>query len=356
MPVFVWVAVGAVLAAARFSWQGFRAPIDVEVYVQGGRLLLSGQNLYAADVPVTGTELPFTYPPFAAVVFAVVAWLPMPLVIVLHHAGMVACAWLVVRWLRLSPYWLVLMLLLQPSFGSLTFGQINFFLMTLVLADAYGHRPRWLPRGALTGIAAAIKITPAIFLLWFLLRRDTRGLIGMAGAAGLTTSLAAVLKPHDSWYYFTEALWTPARVGDVAYLQNASLQGVLVRMGGGDLVPVVLAVVLIGAGVVIWRCTDAVWSLVLTAGLGLLLSPISWTHHFTWLIVLIALPQCPSWLRWWGLVAMSAGMLLTSNQGILGAFAVAQYPLIVVVSFVITGAGCGASPQRGTTAPETAGC
>jgi alpha-1,2-mannosyltransferase len=103
---------------------------------------------------------------------------------------------------RLLPWALPAALLLEPIRSTLTYGQINALLMALVAFDCLTRAPRW-PRGILVGIAAAVKLTPAVFLLFFLLRRDLRS----AARAGLSfaacTGAGFALAPHDSLRYWT---------------------------------------------------------------------------------------------------------------------------------------------------------
>ena len=72
---------------------------------------------------------------------------------------------------------------LEPIRSNFDFGQINVVLMTLVIADCVPRKTPW-PRGMLLGIAIALKLTPAVFLLYFLLRRDTRALLVDRGIGG----------------------------------------------------------------------------------------------------------------------------------------------------------------------------
>jgi len=51
--------------------------------------------------------------------------------------------------------------------------------MALVALDCLVAKPKW-PRGMLIGVAAAIKLTPAVFVLFFLLRRDYRSAVTAA--------------------------------------------------------------------------------------------------------------------------------------------------------------------------------
>ncbi|MEJ5928890.1 glycosyltransferase 87 family protein [Corynebacterium sp. H128] len=273
-----------------------RGAIDLQVYAHGGMTFLRGLPLYAASFGESGNGLPFTYPPFAAFLFSTFAWLPFPVVVTLYLCACLACLWAIARWLALPvPTAVVTALFLcaHPTFNTLSFGQINIFLMTLILADAFDKRPAWLPRGVLIGIAAAIKVTPGIFLLWFLVRRDFRGLLGMLAGGAAATLGMAVWKPRDTWTYFTEALVDPNRVGNPAYIYNAALKGDLLRLGAPDAVWYLALVVSLALGV--WaayrahRCGQPVLSLVFIAAIGLLVSPISWTHHWTWLPVLALL-------------------------------------------------------------------
>ena len=105
--------------------------------------------------------------------------------------------WRLARMRRLLPWALPAALLLEPIRSTLTYGQINALLMALVAFDCLTRAPRW-PRGIGVGIAAAVKLTPAVFLLFFLLRRDLRS----AARAGLSfaacTGAGFALAPHDS--------------------------------------------------------------------------------------------------------------------------------------------------------------
>ena len=75
---------------------------------------------------------------------------------------------------------------LEPIRSNFDFGQINVVLMTLVIADCVPRRTPW-PRGMLLGVAIALKLTPAVFLLYFLLRRDTRALLVTVASAVVAT-------------------------------------------------------------------------------------------------------------------------------------------------------------------------
>lgn len=335
------VVVSLVLTRFRGFPVDYKTPIDLEVYVQGGLLALHGTDLYAQGVPAGDITLPFTYPPFAALVFATFSWLPFPLIVVGYYAAGIACALLIARWLKVNPIlMMVLLLCTQPGFASFSFGQVNLFLMTLILADAVDKRPKWLPRGSLIGIAAAIKVTPAIFLLYFVARRDVRGFLGVIGGGAAATLLAAAIKPRDTWTYFTSALIDPGRVGDVDYIHNASLTGVLMRLGAEQLAKPAMLLAVVGGAWVAYRVAkhgEDLLALCIVASIGLLFSPISWTHHFTWLPVLLIVgirAGMPRVFGWWIVLATTLGLLVTSAGGWIAAAGVAQYSLILIAAFI----------------------
>jgi alpha-1,2-mannosyltransferase len=297
---------------------GFRPyPIDLNVYRIGSQVWLRGGNLYGV-IPATlsGRHLPFTYPPIAAVVLSPLALVPMRVAAGIFALATVGLTALVVRVFILSvsrerppgvaadaarPGWatgqravawlLPAALLLEPVRMTLLFGQVNVALMALVTADCLARSPRW-PRGALTGIAAAVKLTPAAFVLFFLLRRDWRAALTAAVSFLACTSVGFLLAPHDSVQYWTSVVFKPTRPGSPVYAANQSITGVIARTG---LKPYSLA------GAALWVCLSAVvvaiaclgmqrafasaqqaLALSLNAFAGLLISPISWSHQWVW--------------------------------------------------------------------------
>jgi alpha-1,2-mannosyltransferase len=190
---------------------------------------------------------------------------------------------------RLLPWALPAALLLEPVRSTLAYGQINALLMALITFDCLTRAPRW-PRGIGVGIAAAMKLTPGVFLLFFLLRRDLRS----AARAGLSfaacTGAGFALAPHDSLRYWTQIAYQPARVGGIAYASNQSILGTLARFGLSNpartwlwlvlcLLVAALAVTGMRGAIKTGRVTHA---LLLNAAAGLLISPISWSHHWVW--------------------------------------------------------------------------
>ena len=267
---------------------------DVRVYRAGGSAWWHGIPLYTKEFP---SFLPFSYPPAAALLFSVLAAVPLPAAIgVLTAAGLVALAVTTSFGARVAPVFLVAALLLEPVRETLLFGQVNLVLMGLIAVDCLARRPSY-PRGLLIGIAAVVKLTPAIFVLFFLVRKQYRAAATAAGTFVAGTALAFVVLPGDSVRYWTVSVFDADRVGGAAYATNQSLRGALHRLGITEdivwplLVPAVLVLAWFGAR----RAADPVIALLVVAAAGLLVSPVSWSHHWVWVVLALAagLPRWP---------------------------------------------------------------
>ncbi|MGW3508935.1 glycosyltransferase 87 family protein [Streptomyces sp. NPDC000994] len=263
-----------------------------------------GGRIYDYQVP--GTTYGFTYPPFAAL-----SMLPMALVgpntaiagaLLLNLAAVAAVLWILVgRELRRYGWfgWALAacaLALLEPVRDTISFGQVNLLLLTLVLADGWllssgrGRWGRWA--GAGIGLAAAVKLTPAVFIGLLLLARRWRAAAVATAVTAVATVLAAWAAPDASRFYWTHALWDTTRVGRLDYVSNQSLQGVLARLaapGEPSRAVWALTVVLVLA-VWVWRTHRALraddWpaALALTGLVSCLISPITWVHHLVWLL------------------------------------------------------------------------
>jgi len=289
VPVLVLVVAAAVAAAVRGDLT------DLFVYQYGGRALLDGSPVYESRDPVEG--LRFTYPPFAAVVMVPLALLPGWLAAALWTGasmGALAAVVAVVRRElgRPAPGWLVALLgggalALEPVWQNLTFGQVNLVLMLAVLVDMVRPERRWT--GVLVGIAAGVKLTPLVFVVLLMLvgRRMAAGRAAVAFAG--TVAIGFVAMPGAAETYWTDRLVDAGRVGPPALAHNQSAYGALTRLLDGTpptllwlavAGPLSLAVLLVGAGW--WRHGDRVLGTCLAALAMLLLSPISWSHHWVW--------------------------------------------------------------------------
>ncbi|MGO4144128.1 glycosyltransferase 87 family protein [Paenarthrobacter sp. YAF11_1] len=291
---------------------------DFEVYFYGGGKVLEGGDLYAVR-----EGLPFTYPPFAALLFtglAAMGFFASSLVFILAAlvgAGVVA-AWLARHYFGLTGWRSAFadyrfrttalvgagaILLLGPWRDTFVFGQINIILMGVILADfaLYGKvragEIRW-PAGLLIGLAAGVKLTPLAFGLYFLVRRDFKALGWMAAGFFGSIAFAWAVLPQASMDFWTKILPDTGRIGGPAYVDNLSLKGLLLHFGMPDssLTNVVWMVLSLGlvvlAGLIIKWAVEADENFIAVSAsaiLMLLISPVSWSHHWVW--VAVALPS-----------------------------------------------------------------
>ncbi len=287
-------------------------PIDLEVYRTAGAVWRAGQPLYRDGYPYgLGVYLPFTYPPVAALVLGLTSLLPSPVSLGVVSAGsllaLAATSYLAGHRARLTRPWeqvpltvtaalAALAVVVEPVRLTLFFGQVNLVLMALVTADLLvlnprrARWPRW-PPGLLIGIAAAVKLTPLVFLVVLLCRRQWR-----ACATALVTFVAAhlvgaVLLPRDSRdYWLGGVLTAPGRIGSADTATNESLRGVLARAWPDAPSLVWLGLVAVTGALTVlatWRRTrrgDDLGALLSAAVGGLLVSPVSWTHHWVWVV------------------------------------------------------------------------
>lgn len=331
--------------------------IDLEVYRFGVQAWLAGGDLYGPQ-PETAAHiaLPYIYPPFAALLMVplavvpwVVAWVGL---LGLSVLALGATCYVVVRRLwpaggpgaALSVASIALPLALavepgkaidltapvamveraplalEPVLSTIEFGQVNLLLMALVALDCLVDRPRW-PRGMLIGIAAAIKLTPAAFVLFFLLRRDYRAAVTAAVCGAVATALGFVVAPGQSWTF-----WLANPAGGVSgspFFTNQTFEAVLVRAGIDGTARtagwLLLSAGLLALAVPAIRRAPAPLALVATAGVALLVSPTSWSHHWVWVAPALLVAAATAWrLRsavWAGVtLAMAAVFVIAPHQ------------------------------------------
>jgi alpha-1,2-mannosyltransferase len=278
--------------------------LDLDVYRIGGQVWLHGKSLYG-PLPATssGVRLPFSYPPISAVLLSPFSLMSLAVAGVVLTLGGIALTALVLRWFlrtvagpQAGSWWTIawllpIVLLMEPVRNTLNYGQVNILLMALVAADCLAPNVRW-PRGAAIGLAAAVKVVPGGFVLFFLCHRNWRAAGTAVASFAAVTAAGFLLDWHDSVRYWTSTVFDTSRPGSLVYAANQSIVGVLGRAGldprstGGTvawlaLAAVVLALAWIGMRHAIARSADA-WALSLNAFAGLLLSPVSWSHHWVW--------------------------------------------------------------------------
>ncbi|MFD5824122.1 glycosyltransferase 87 family protein [Lentzea sp. NPDC060358] len=286
----------AVLSSAAVVWWVLDRPLGVDsgVYRAGALAVLHGQSLYAplTALPDWSPALPFTYPPIAAVVFLPLAVLPLQWGWGLLTAGTVLALGTCLR-LAGGPWWVLPVLLcLEPVWRTAGLGQVNVLLMALVLADVLALRGSRCC-GVLIGVAAAVKLTPLIFVAHLLLTGRPRDAVrALAVFAGLGVA-GFVLMPGDAVRYWTSTMLGVNKAGGNGWWGNQSVSGLVERVADGSpllLGVLVLACLGVAAALVrsLHREGDAVGAVLATAFAGVLVSPISWTHHWVWVAPLCA--------------------------------------------------------------------
>jgi alpha-1,2-mannosyltransferase len=277
--------------------EAYALMIDLQVYRAGGRAVRDGTPLYAGGVLL---DLPFVYPPFAALLFIPLSLLPLPVLKVAWTVANLALLVFVVRrsatvlsW-RPRPAVVALLtavvLALDPVRTTLYLGQINVVLLALVLADLTGRRGRL--RGVGVGLAAALKLTPLLFVAYLLLTGR-----GRAAATAVTTFAAAVgvgfvLAPAESATYWLGGTFAAAdRIAAVAGLSNHSLAGLLARSGapGGLVASAVLGVVGLAVAVRAHRQGRELLALTVCGLTAAAAAPFAWSHHYVWFAPLVVL-------------------------------------------------------------------
>lgn len=299
--------------AARLAWT-YLAPnganfVDLHVYLGGAGALDEPGTLYSyvyAD-QTPDFPLPFTYPPFAALVFYPLSRLPFGLVALCWQLGTTAALYGVVRCTqrllgaagghRAAMLWTAIAIWTEPLRSTFDYGQINVILVFAVLWAACSAR--WWLSGLLVGLAAGVKLTPAITGLYFLGIRRWGTVIFAATVFAGTVVLSIGLIGAQARYYFTDLLGDASRIGPIGTSFNQSWRGGLSRIlghdaGYGPTVLTALAVTAVLAALA-WRALgagtgvprDRLGSLLVVQLFGLLISPISWIHHWIWLVPLM---------------------------------------------------------------------
>ncbi len=278
---------------------------DLDVYRHGASVLLHGASLYDPGFGAhLSSRLPFTYPPFAAL--AAVILLPLPGSIaswVWATATVAAFAWCV--WISFRPLLervrlpgeivlaalIATLLYTRPVFDHLGDGQVDIVIMALCLADTVTSRPRW-PRGALVGVATAIKLVPGIFIAYFWLTGRRRATGVAAGTFVLCELVAGLAAFGDFRLYWTHLVFDTSRPGDGAIYKNQSLRGIGLRLvpaiPGRGLLLVAAALVIAVVGLTRARHAtsrgEVLAGATLTGLAGILASPVSWIHSTVWII------------------------------------------------------------------------
>ncbi|OMC13800.1 alpha-(1-2)-phosphatidylinositol mannosyltransferase [Mycolicibacter heraklionensis] len=342
----------AISIAARLAWT-YLTPhganfVDLHVYISGAAALAQPGALYdyvyADQTP--DFPLPFTYPPFAAVVFYPLHFLPFGLVALVWQIGTMAAVYGVVRLCqrlldgqpslnrgtdaavpaspllrraslnrgtdaavpasallrraslnrRAAMLWTAAGIWTEPLRSTFDYGQINVILVLAVLYAVYSQR--WWVSGLLVGLATGLKLTPAIAGVYLAGARRWAAAVFSAVVFAGTIAVSVWATGDQARRYFTELLGDAHRVGPIGTSFNQSWRGGISRILGHDAgysPPVLIAIgVTAVLAVLAWRALngtpagfDPLGSLLVVELFGLLASPISWTHHWVWLLPLM---------------------------------------------------------------------
>jgi alpha-1,2-mannosyltransferase len=295
--------------------------LDLSTYLLGGAHAVSN-DLFSVTYPAD--HLGFTYPPFSALLFAPGAHVPL-------RACEVAFSWVNLGALgaliavslravgaqldRRTVLWWALALLLplclfDPVRQTFLLGQVNIILALMVVADLTLELP--LPRGILVGLAAAIKVTPVILIAYLFLTRQSRSGARAVASFGVAALCAAAVNWSTSWAYWTHDIRDPQRAGNLAWIGNQGLFGALERMLGHTFTTTTTFVLVVTVGAVglvvaagAYRRSSPVLGLLVVEATESLASPVSWSHHFIWVVLLVAwlalAPDRPRSGEWYAL-------------------------------------------------------
>jgi alpha-1,2-mannosyltransferase len=309
------ISLPAVLAVTETFTRSRGSMLDLRVYLWGGRFALHAQNPY---VHVFRHFLRFTYTPFAAAMFTFLV--PLNLMVtrwLITAAGvgaLLGVVWLTwgslgyprsqrrVAWALAAT---AVVVWLEPVRQTLSYGQVNLLLMLLIVADLCMPDSRWW-KGVGVGIAAGFKLTPLIFIPYLLLTRRFRAAAVSMATFVATGLLSAAIMPgasHDFW--LNRLFLDPNRIGNVRFIGNQSLYGAISRLAGSTTAArpyqyvAVAAVGVAGLLLAAWasRRGHEMVGILTCALTGLLVSPVSWSHHWVWvapmLVVLAHLATSP---------------------------------------------------------------
>jgi alpha-1,2-mannosyltransferase len=302
---------------------------DVRVYWWGGRQAAAGRALYAQGAPFS-----FTYPPFAALLFGVFAGAPAGVLKAVLTAGSLAALPVLcglslgAAGVRRRPETVFAVsaaaLLTWPVAYTLHLGEVDLILTALIGTDLLARRDGAWWQGIGTGLAAGIKLTPLIFVAYLALTGRLRAAVTAAGVFAATLAAGFIWLPGQSRVFWLGGVfYSQNRIGDPANPSDQSLAGAVARLAGTGNPPrawwlvAALAVGLAGLAVAVWahRRGHRLAGFVCCAVTGLLVSPISWTHHWIWDVPLLVWLTTTAWRRrsWRYALAAAAAVAIFSG-------------------------------------------
>lgn len=356
----VFAALAGWLVVSQLTATPSQRLVDLDVYRNAGTSVLHGRDLYGY-LSHPPQRLPFTYPPFAALLAVPLAWLPFDVAGILWTLGELACTvgltaigfGRLLRDKRTSRWWPLLLGLLAglmqlalPLRDEVKFGQVDELLALLVVIDCLKVRGK--ASGVLVGIAAAVKLTPAAFVVYLFVRGRYRAAATAAATFAACTLAAAALLPHDSNRYWTDALFHTERLRSNAGTSNQSLRGMWLRALPGHSHAVTAAWLLSAAVVAViglWRARtasrrgDEVAAVAFVGLTAVLVSPVSWIHHLVWLPLVLGVLLDTGRPRWRWAAAIAVWVFFVVRVPWLGSHAAASGTLVPLGRIVQDGFG-----------------
>jgi alpha-1,2-mannosyltransferase len=371
------LAVGLALAEdfahrGQYGWM-----LDISTYRLGALQALHGQSLYFNSI-----YPPFTYPPFAALVFLPLAPLSKSGLALVSIPLSLLCLgisiWICLGWtgglserrrLLLVAAAGLLAVPLDPVEQTLSLGQVDLVLMALVLADlAMPDSSRW--KGGMIGIAAGVKLIPVFFILYLLATRRWRAAGVATATLAATVGVAFMVLPKDSVAYWGELVFKSGRVGDPQNPNSQSLLSLLTRwLHTADVRPawlllsLVVAVLSLVVAARASRRGDELLAVCVCAAATLLITPISWQHHWVWIVpMLIWLARSRSRVLWVAALLVAADFYLHPYRGIrvdpVADLHLSMVQLLMASCYTVVGilflAMAGATTRTPRPSPEAA--
>lgn len=351
--------VGAVTAG--FSiWLIGHPSADFAVYLGATHRWVHGGDPYASLITspqITSPGMLFTYTPFALIALAPLTVVTWQVATVVWTLVIVAILYILVESLtpdvRRRGFVVVgVFALLMGDHVvnyNLTCEQINIPLMGLVLFDVMrtddSPSARWLPRGVMVGVATAIKLTPGLFIVYFVLSRQWRlTWWSAASAIGVTLASWAVM-PHLSSEYWFHLSDLQNRVvtgaGSLANSSNGSIQGMF-DAGWPDApsllvkgVTVLVALLALAAAVYVHRRGRSLEAALIIGMAAPALSPVGWVHH--WAFVAPAIVVALFHVRWNRLAAVLGILLYIAQEFVpkMGDRLIEHVPWLTPVGLVV---------------------
>jgi alpha-1,2-mannosyltransferase len=299
-----------------FPWEP--STVDLQVYVYAVKDMLAGKDIFATTTPVW--NLYFIYPPIAAILMTPLAFGPYMFWQVVWTGGLVWAQQSVLKrcgaprgW-KLGLLGIAVLLAVEPIRTTLGYGQVNTILMALVVADLLPDPPerrRRIPQGVLIGFAAAIKLTPALFVIFMFLIGKRRAAITAIISFAVFTGIGAILLFRETVVFYSGLSGGDTRTASPLYAGNQSLLGVFFRLGDSSrtttLLGLAVATVLAVLGCLVaahwWRSDEKVFAVAIVGLTTCLASPLSWTHHYVWILPMamaVLSPGVPRWARYIG--------------------------------------------------------